>query len=55
MFLLPKLNLIFSIIFAFGKMQYKFKNGTILKMPKKFVIVATFLLVYYLIIRVNYI
>lgn len=35
-------------------MQYEFKNEIIAKMPEKLVIAATNLLVYYLIVEVNY-
>lgn len=36
-------------------MQYKFKNRVVLKILKKLIIVATNLLVSYLIIKINYI
>lgn len=55
MFLLSKLETIFFIITTFGIMQYKFRNGAMLEVPKKLIIVATNSLVCYLIIKVSYI
>lgn len=53
--LLPKIESIFSIITILTKIQYKFENGTVLKVSKKLIIVAINPLVYYLIIIVSFI
>lgn len=45
MSLLPKIESIFSIIIALGKMWYKFENGVLLKVLEKLIIVVTNLLV----------
>lgn len=52
MLFFSKLNSIFSIIDTFDKMQYKFKNGVVLKVLEKLIIMVTNLLIYYLIIKV---
>lgn len=49
------MKLIFSIIAAFSKMQYKFENRKVLELREKFVIAVINPLVYYLIIEVSYI
>lgn len=50
----PKLDFLFSIIGTLSKMEYKFKNRVVLELPKKFIIVMTNPLAYYLIIKVGY-
>ncbi len=54
MFLLPKIESIFSIVAALDKIENKFKNGVVLEVPEKFVIAVTNLLVCYLIVEVSY-
>lgn len=54
MFLLPKMESIFSIIASLDKMEYKFENGVVLEMLEKLVIEATNPLIYYLIVEVSY-
>ncbi len=51
---LHKIESVFSIIFAIDKMEYKFKNRAVLEMTKNLIIVATNLLVCYLIVKVSY-
>lgn len=51
---MPKIKSIFSIVAAFDKMKYKFENRAVLEVPKKFVIVAINLLVFYLIVEMSY-
>ncbi len=51
---LPKMESIFSIVTAFDKMKYEFKNGVVLEVPEKLVIAATNPLVYYLIVKISY-
>lgn len=55
MSLLPKIKAIFSIVTTLDKVQYEFKNGIILEVSEKFVITATNLLIYYIIVKVSYI
>lgn len=55
MSLSPKIKSIFFIIATFDKMEYKFKNGAILKAPKKLVIAVTNPLVFHLIVEVSYV
>ncbi len=54
MSLSPKMGSIFSIIAVLDKMEYEFKNGAVLKVPKKLVIAATNPLMCYLIVEVRY-
>ena len=54
MSLLPKLESIFSKIAAPSTMQYEFENGVVTEVSEKLVIAAMNLLVYYLIIKVDY-
>lgn len=54
MFLLPKIESVFSIVIIFDKMEYKFKNEVVLEVLKKLVITAINSLVYYLIVKVSY-
>ncbi len=53
--MLPKLDLIYSIIGIFSKIQYKFKNRVVLEVLKKLVIVVINLLIYYLIVEMGYV
>lgn len=55
MFSLPKMESIFSIITTLNKLQYKFKNGTILKLSEKLIIIIINLLICYLIIKISYV
>lgn len=55
MFLISKLESIFSIIAALNTVQYEFKNGVVTEVPEELVIAVTNLLVYYLIVKVDYI
>ena len=50
----PKIEFIFSIIAFLDKMKYEFENRAVLKVPKKLIIMATNLLVCYLIVKVSY-
>lgn len=50
-----KIESIFFIVAVFDKMEYEFENKTVLEVPKKLIIVATNLLVCYLIVKVSYI
>lgn len=54
MSLLSKIESIFSIVATLDKMQYKFENGAVLKVPKKLVIAATNPLVCYLIFEMSF-
>lgn len=54
MFLLPKIESIFSIVTTLNKIEYKFVNGVVLEMLKKLIITATNLLICNLIIKVSY-
>lgn len=54
MFLLLKLESSISIVAAFGKIQYKFKNKIVTEVLEKLVIAVTNLLVCYLIVKVDY-
>ncbi len=51
---LPKIESIFSIIAIFDKMEYEFKNGAVLEVPKKLVAAVTNPLICYLIVKVSY-
>lgn len=53
--LISKIESVFFTITAFDKMEYEFKNGVILEVLKKFIIVTINLLIYYLIIEVSYV
>lgn len=55
MFLLPKLESLFSIVAAFIIMQYEFENRTILEVSEKLTIASTNPQICYLIIEVSYI
>lgn len=54
MFSSPKMELIFSIVTALNKIEYKFKNGVVLEILEKLVIAAINPLIYYLIAKVSY-
>lgn len=49
-----KIKSIFSIVDFFDKMKYKLKNKAVLEVLKKLIITKINLLVYYLIIKINY-
>lgn len=55
MSLSPKLESIFSIVAAFGTMQYKFENEAVSEVSKKLVIAATNPLVCYLIVKIIFV
>lgn len=50
----PKIKSIFPIVTTLDKIQYEFKNGVILEVPKKLGIMVTNPLISYLIVKVCY-
>lgn len=52
--MLSKLKSIFLIVAILDMMQYEFENGAVVKIPEKPVIAVANLLLYYLIIVVDY-
>lgn len=54
MSLLPRIKSIFFIVDFFNKMKYELKNKIVLEVLKKLIITRINLLVYYLIIKINY-
>lgn len=45
---------IFSIITTINTIEYEFKNGVVLEIPKKLVIMTMNLLICYLIVKIDY-